>query len=233
MVSGFKRVQRVQKVQKVQKVHRGRLTGLRPEGCGRLTAAGYIRFAQGATAPAALRVADCRRAAMLIKSALRNWLYESYSMKSILLTGSLRSPPLWWLRHHLSPASGGTTTRAKLRVTYEKIASRSFILPPLAGEVPRSGQGGMHFQRPPGRLYGFRRQRRHKKWRPKGRRTSPAQRYYITPEGESPQPVREASAGPGQNPWRPGPKARRRHQPSRRSRVNLREYRQAPPKSQS
>ena len=33
------------------------------------------------------------------------------------------------------------------------------------------------------RLYGFRRQRRHKKWRPKGHRTSPAQRYYITPEG--------------------------------------------------
>ena len=30
--------------------------------------------------------------------------------------------------------------------------------------------------------------------------------YYITPEGESPQPVREASAGPGQNPGSPGPK---------------------------
>ena len=29
--------------------------------------------------------------------------------------------------------------------------------------------------------------------------------YYIPPEGESPEPVREASAGPGQNPWRPGP----------------------------
>ena len=38
----------------------------------------------------------------------------------------------------------------------------------------------------------------------------------------------EGGADPGQNPWRPGPKARRRHQPSRRSRVNLREYRQAP-----
>ena len=85
--------------------------------------------------------------------------------------------------------------------------------------------------RAPGRLYVFRRQRRHKKWR-RRRRTSPAQRYYITPEGESPQPVREASAGPGQNPWRPGPKARRRHQPSRRSRVNLREYSPAPLMSQ-
>ena len=55
-----------------------------------------------------------------------------------------------------------------------------------------------------------------------------------TSRGRSPQPVREASAGPGQNPWRPGPKARRRHQPSRPSgRVNLREYWKAPPKSRS
>ena len=29
--------------------------------------------------------------------------------------------------------------------------------------------------------------------------------YFIPPEGESPEPVREASAGPGQNLWRPGP----------------------------
>ena len=58
---------------------------------------------------------------------------------------------------------------------------------------------------PARRLYGFSRQRRYKKWRRK-RRTSPAQRYYITPEGESPQPVREASADPGQNPGSPGPK---------------------------
>jgi hypothetical protein len=67
-------------------------------------------------------------------------------------------------------------------------------VPPLAGErwwrqppkgeaITRAERGWPVFQRPPGRLYGFRRQRRHKKWRPKGRRTSPAQRYYITPEG--------------------------------------------------
>ena len=88
------------------------------------------------------------------------------------------------------------------------------------------------FPSPAGRLYGFRRQRRHKKWRPKGRRTSPAQRYYITPEGGRPEPVREASAGPGQNPWRPGPKARRRHQPSpAKAGVNLREYWKAPSRS--
>ena len=68
-----------------------------------------------------------------------------------------------------------------------------------------SHQRGTAFPRTPGRLYGFRRQRRYKKWR-RRRRTSPAQRYYIPPEGGSPEPVREASAGPGQNPWRIGPK---------------------------
>ena len=109
--------------------------------------------------------------------------------------------------------------------------------------VAPATKGGMHFQRPQGgcmvfrrakaRLSGFCRQRRHKKMAPERAPTFPAERYYIPPEGESPQPVREASAGPGQNPWRPGPKARRRHQPSRRSRVNLREYRKAPPRSRS
>ncbi len=57
--------------------------------------------------------------------------------------------------------------------------------------------------------------------------TSPAERYYLTPWAE-PSNRPEGGADPGQNPWCPGPKTRRRHQPSRRSRVNLREYRQAP-----
>ena len=107
------------------------------------------------------------------------------------------------------------------------------------GVVPTT-KGGMHFlerseaglfSSGEARLSGFRRQRRPKNWRPPRAPTSPAQRYYITPEGGSPEPVREASAGPGQNPWRPGPEARRRHQPSRRSRVNLREYWKAPSRS--
>ena len=38
------------------------------------------------------------------------------------------------------------------------------------------------FSSPAGRLYGFCRQRRYKKWR-RRRRTSPAQRYFIPPEG--------------------------------------------------
>ena len=62
-------------------------------------------------------------------------------------------------------------------------------------ELRGKGGGASHqrgnLPRPPGRLYGFRRQRRYKKWRRK-RRTSPAQRYYITPEGESPQPACKA-----------------------------------------
>lgn len=68
-----------------------------PEGCGGGFAAGCVeglhRFAQGATAASPLRVADCRSAAMLIKSALRDWLSVSYGMIGILRIGSLRSPP--------------------------------------------------------------------------------------------------------------------------------------------
>ena len=73
------------------------LTALRAEGCGGGFAAGCVeglhRFAQGATAASPLRVADCRSAAMLIKSALRDWLSVSYGMIGILRIGSLRSPP--------------------------------------------------------------------------------------------------------------------------------------------
>ena len=45
-----------------------------------------------------------------------------------------------------------------------------------------SHQRGIAFPTPAGRLYGFRRQRRHKKWR-RRRRTSPVERYFIPPEG--------------------------------------------------
>ena len=44
-------------------------------------------------------------AASLLKSALRDWLSVSYGMKSILLIGSLRSPPPIRLRR-TSPYSG-------------------------------------------------------------------------------------------------------------------------------
>ena len=94
--------------------------------------------------------------------------------------------------------------------------------------ISSSGARLACFPTPAGRLYGFRRQRRYKNWR-RRRRTSP---YYITPEGESPQPACKAKADHRQNPWRPGPKARRRHQPSpAKAGVNLREYSFSPPMS--
>ncbi len=56
--------------------------------------------------------------------------------------------------------------------------------PTACGEkvVAPATKGGNAFPTPAGRLYGFRRKKRYKKWR-RRRRTSPAQRYYITPEG--------------------------------------------------
>ena len=52
------------------------------------------------------RVVDCRSAAMLMKSVLRDLLSVSYGMKNILLTGSLRSPPPIRLCR-TSPYAGG------------------------------------------------------------------------------------------------------------------------------
>ena len=60
-----------------------RLTAFQAEGCG-----------------IALR-------AMLIKSALRDLLSVSYGMKTILLTGSLRSPPPYPGCTGLPPVQGG------------------------------------------------------------------------------------------------------------------------------
>ena len=56
----------------------------------------------------------------------------------------MHSPFGGW-RHHLSPASGGTITRAYCSATYERIALRSFIVPPLRGgrwcrKAPRGGK---------------------------------------------------------------------------------------------
>ena len=135
---------RVQKVQKVQRVQRGRLTGLRPEGCGRLPAAGCVRFAQGAgrkvlridrpaaggflslTGPLAPRVVVSPSRAMSMKSALRDCRYGSYSLIRILLTGSLRSPPPIRLRQ-TSPAVRSVNRKegpfmGRLRAYFDRLA---------------------------------------------------------------------------------------------------------------
>ena len=119
---------------------------------------------------------------MLIKSALRDDLAVSYGIISILRIGSLRSPPPIRLRR-TSPYAGGRIGRSML--SCRDMAPWLSIHSPTTewGEGGgASHQRGIAFPRPSGRLYGFHRQRRYKKWRRK-RRTSPAQRYYITPEG--------------------------------------------------
>ena len=132
-------------------------------------------------------------------------------------TNHSESFPLWGATFLHNPWHQGPETRwmpyAPLRRRRRPL--REYNFPPIFHKSPRFPC----------------RRRRHKKWR-RRRRTSPAQRYYITPEGGSPEPACKASADHRQNPWRPGPKARRRHQPSpAKAGVNLREYRKAPPKS--
>ena len=62
------------------------------------------------------------------------------------LTTALRAlemhSPFGGWRHHLSPASGGTITRAYCRDIYEESDSRCFILSPEWGKVRRSRIGG-------------------------------------------------------------------------------------------
>ena len=150
-----------------------------------------------------------------MKSALRAYLTVSYGLISILLIGSLRSPPPIQAAPDFPLCRGQNKTPRIILFISSSTVSIGCCAPACGGKVVApSHQRGKCISSPAGRLSGFRRQRRHLYWRPQGRRTSQAQRCFIPPEGESPQPVREASADPGQNPWRPGPKARRRHQPS-------------------
>ena len=160
-------------------------------------------------------------------------------MKTILLIGSLRSPPPIRL-HRTSPCSGGRIKHLEASLRKRLCSKHGLFCHRLRGKsrevgkgeaITRAKRGWPVSRRPQGGRKGFYKGRL---LSIKRRRTSPAQRYYITPEGENPQPVREASAGPGQNPWRPGPKARRRHQPSpAKAGVNLREYWKAPLRSRS
>ena len=47
--------------------------------------------------------------------------------------GRGNATPFGGWRHHLSPAGGGTITRAYCSATYEGTAFQSFIVPPLSG----------------------------------------------------------------------------------------------------
>ena len=75
---------------------------------------GLHRFRSGGDSPDGLRVADCRSAAMLIKSALRDWLYESYILIRITVISHLRwLSPLWCLTAPPSPRGIGRATKGK------------------------------------------------------------------------------------------------------------------------
>ena len=132
------------------------------------------------------RVVDCRSAAMLIKSALRDLLYGSYVMKSITSISHLR----WLFPPPLVPY--GTTLPGGKVVAPAK---------PPKGESPSPTGRLACFPTPAGRLYGFSRQRRHKKWR-RRRRTSPVERYFIPPEGGALNPPVRRSRSQAE-PWQP------------------------------
>ena len=89
---------RVQRVHKVQRVQRGRLTALRAEGCGRLSAAGYVRFAQGATALRAEGDGGALRA-QIIKKAPHSRHFDRSGAEWRNLTPQMTEKPARALRH--------------------------------------------------------------------------------------------------------------------------------------
>ena len=78
----------------------------------------------------------------------RLWRRKPYNRPA----GEERHSPFGGWRHHLSPASGGTITRAYCRAIYEESVSRCFILPPEQGEVRRSRIGGGERSEPISRM---------------------------------------------------------------------------------
>ena len=157
-----------------------------------------------------------------MKSALRIYLSVSYVMKSITSISHLRwLPPFGALRHHLPPAVrwDNKAPRSSPFISSSQhngaFITELYSAPACGGKVVAPAtKGGMHFlERSEAGLFSsgespvvwFSPPKAAFILAPLRAPTSPAQRYFITPEGESPQPVREASAGPGQNPWRPGP----------------------------
>ena len=135
------------------------MTAFQAEGCGialwgrRAARVQKVQRVRPAFGRLVQRVAVSPSRAMSMKSALRDLLFCVIGHKKHSLISHLRwLSPLWCLTA------------------------------PKGECISSSGARLACFPTPTGRLYGFRRQRRYKKWRQR-RRTSPAQRYYITPEG--------------------------------------------------
>ena len=156
------------------------MTGLCPEGCGRLMAAGCVEGlrkkvlridgpfrAQGFLSLTALRAEGCGLplCGNAYKVSVTDLLSVSYDMISILLTGSLRSPPPFRLRRTF-PHRGDRINRSMLPCRDMTPWLSTHSAPACGGKVVAPATKGGS-PSPAGRLYGFRRQRRHKKWRPK------------------------------------------------------------------
>ena len=142
------------------------------------------------------------------------------------------------------PCSGGRIKHLEASLRKRLCSKHGLLCPRLRGKGGgASHQRGNVFPRPSGRLYGFRRQRRYKKWR-RRRRTSPAgtvsqpigkpfngqakgllwltwrsyagpPQYFITPEGGALNPSGRRQPVPDRTLAAQGRKARRLAQPSR------------------
>ena len=154
----------------------------------------------------------------------------SYGIVSILVISRCAAPPYPATPDFLRKRGQNKTPRNTLFINGSTV-SKGYSATACGGKVVAPAtKGGMHFPRPQGGCMVFT-AKGGIKMAPKAPYL-PSGTVLHTSRGRSPQPVREASADPGQNPWRPGPKARRRHQPSpAKAGVNLREYSFPPPMS--
>ena len=114
------------------------MTGLRPEGCGRLTAAGSVRFAQGATALWAKRDGISLWAMKFYDSASQNGKPQN-------LASLVEMHPYRWLAPPLPPEGEvlAALYNELLKLALKKAESR---LPP-SGEVPPQAGIGVQFHR--------------------------------------------------------------------------------------
>jgi len=70
------------------------LTGLRPEGCGRLSAAGCVSLRSGGDSACGAEGCGIALRAINIKTALRDWLSVSQGLIGILVISRYAAPPL-------------------------------------------------------------------------------------------------------------------------------------------
>ena len=104
------------------------------------------------TGPLAPRVADCRSAAMLMKSALRIYLSVSYVMIIILLTGSLRSPPPIRAAPDFPLFRGQNKALKSSPFISGSTISTGYCAPACGGKVVATATKGGYIFSPAGRL---------------------------------------------------------------------------------